>query len=164
MRGKDEYTYAKPNRRRLADDLYLPSTYSETVGEIIVGIDTSGSIGQADINRVGGRVSALCELYPPERIRVLWWDTRVHAEQTFEPSQYGDIVSLLKPVGGGGTRVGCVSEYIKTHVTHVDGVIVFTDGHVESQFNWDINAPTLWLVTQNKQFSPPAGITVMVKP
>jgi predicted metal-dependent peptidase len=163
MRGCDEYTWAKLNRRRLGDDLYLPSAYSDTLGEAVVCIDTSCSIDQKQIDRVASRVADLCELYPPDRVRVLWWDTRVHGEQIFEPSQYSQITQLMKPLGGGGTHVSCVSEYINERGIKADCVIVFTDGYVEHDVKWEINAPTLWLVTAARGFTPPVGQKVMVK-
>jgi len=163
MRGVDEFTYSRLNRRRLADDLFMPSPYSETVGRMVLAIDTSGSIDDEQIARVAARVSNLCELYPPESVIVLWWDTRVHAEQRFEPAEYTNIAKLLKPVGGGGTRVSCVSAYMNERNIDADGVIVFTDGHVEHDVRWDVACPTLWLVTRSKSFTPPHGRKVMVK-
>jgi prepilin-type processing-associated H-X9-DG protein len=44
-----------------------------------------------------------------------------------------------------------------------DGVIVFTDGHVEHDVKWEVPCPTLWLVTSSKAFKPPHGRKVMVK-
>lgn len=41
--GRDESTWAKPNRRFLSDDVYLPSMISEHIGELVVIFDTSGS-------------------------------------------------------------------------------------------------------------------------
>jgi len=163
MRGMDEFTYSRLNRRRLADDLYLPSSYSETIGQMVFAIDTSGSIDNAEISRVAARISSLCEVYPPESIIVLWWDTKVHAEQRFESTDYNNIAKLLKPVGGGGTRVSCVSEYMNKQNINPDGVIVFTDGHVEDTIKWEVPCPTLWLVTSSESFKPPHGRKVMVK-
>ena len=163
MRGVDEFTYRRLNRRRLADDLYMPSPYSETVGRMVIAIDTSCSIGEKQLNRVAARVADLCELYPPESVLVLWWDTRVHGEQRFEAGQYHDIAKLMKPLGGGGTRVSCVSEYMNERHIDADGVIVFTDGYVEHDVKWDVACPTLWLVTRSSEFKPPHGRKVMVK-
>jgi hypothetical protein len=138
--------------------------YSETLGEAVLCVDTSGSIDQTQVDLVASRVANLCELYPPENIRVLWWDTQVHGEQRFEPSQYHNIHKLLKPKGGGGTRVSCVSEYMTENNINPDCVIVFTDGHVEQDIKWDVACPTLWLVTHNEQLKVPHGRMVMVKP
>jgi predicted metal-dependent peptidase len=93
----------------------------------------------------------------PSGVRVLWWDTEVHGEQKFEPSQYGNIAGLLKPLGGGGTHVSSVSEYINKHKIVAEGVIVFTDGYVENDIQWNISAPTMWLVTQNENLKVPSG-------
>jgi hypothetical protein len=41
-------------------------------------------------------------------------------------------------------------------------VLVFTDGYVESNVQWDITSPTLWLITQNRGFNPPSGKKVLV--
>lgn len=163
MRGVEEFTYSRLNRRRLADELFLPSSYSETVGRMVLAIDTSGSIDNEQIARVAARISNLCELYPPESIIVLWWDTRVHAEQRFESQDYVNIAKLLKPVGGGGTHVSCVAQYMNERHIEADGVIVFTDGYVESDVKWDVACPTLWLVTRSGRFTPPHGRKVMVK-
>lgn len=161
MSGKDEYTWRKFNRRQLPNDLYLPSVESEAVGELVVAIDTSGSIGPDQINEFATELVSISESVSPERIRVLWWDTSVHGEQIFDSDTYGDIVSMLRPLGGGGTHLSCVSEYINKKSIRAECVIVFTDGYVESDVKWGIDAPTLWLVTHNKQWNPPAGRKVV---
>lgn len=160
MRGKDEYTWRKFNRRLLPNDMYLPSVENETIGEVVVAIDTSGSIGQAQIDEFASELLGICDAVEPEVVRVLWWDTRVHGEQVFR-GNYEQMRHMLKPMGGGGTRVGCVSEYINRTKLKAECVIVFTDGFVESSPAWDINSPTLWLVTQHKSWVPPKGRKVV---
>lgn len=161
-RGKDEYTWRSFNRRALSNELYLPTVQNETTGEIIVAIDTSGSIGQAQINEFASELASLCEAVTPEAIRVLWWDTMVHGEQRFTDN-YQNMATMLKPLGGGGTRVGCVSDYINKHKVEAEFMLVFTDGHVESSPAWAVSMPTLWFVTQNKRWTPPAGRMVVVE-
>lgn len=161
-RGNDEYTWRKFNRRLVANDMYLPSVENETVGEIVVAIDTSGSIGQEQINEFASELVSICEAVSPEAVRVLWWDTMVHGEQKFTDN-YGAIGSLLKPLGGGGTRVSCVSEYINKHKVNAECVMVFTDGYLENDVKWNITSPTLWLVTHNKGWTPPTGKKVFVE-
>ena len=160
MRGKDEYTWRKFNRRLLPDDLYMPSVESETIGEVVVAIDTSGSIGEAQLAEFAAEMVSICDTVSPEKLRVLWWDTMVHGEQIFEGS-YDGLAHMLKPMGGGGTRVGCVAEYIKKQNINAECVIVFTDGYVETNPSWSISSPTLWLVTENKKWTPPAGRKVV---
>jgi hypothetical protein len=161
-KGKDEYTWRKFNRRQLANDMYLPSVENETIGEVIVAIDTSGSIGQEQINAFASELVSICEAVQPDAVRVLWWDTKVHGQQLFTDN-YQNIGAMLKPQGGGGTRVSCVAEYLNKNKYKAECVLVFTDGYLESSVTWDISAPTLWLVTENKNWVPPVGKVVHVK-
>jgi predicted metal-dependent peptidase len=161
-RGNTDYTFSKFNRRRIVDDIYRPSTYNERAGSALLAIDTSGSISQAEINRVTSLMVMLCEQCVPEELIVLWWDTVVHGEQRFTEDSYANLRSALKPKGFGGTRVSCVSDYMKANNTDADFVIVFTDGYVESDITWTVRVPTLWVVKGNEQFVPPAGGKMVV--
>lgn len=161
-KGVEELTWAKMNKRYLVNDMYLPSTYSETIGEVIVAIDTSGSIGSVELTEFASEVSAICDTVNPEQVRIIWWDAQVHGEQIFKSSEYNNIASLLKPLGGGGTHVSCVNNYLIKNKIEAEAVIVLTDGYVEDKVDWTISTPTLWMVTQNKSFEPPAGKKVFI--
>jgi len=160
-RGMDEMTWREFNRRRLADDYYQPTSISETITEVTVAIDTSGSIGQEDLAIVGSHLANVCEAVKPDRVRVLWWDTEVHGEQVFEGS-YDNLKDMLKPMGGGGTCVSSVSAYAIKNRLSSDCLIVFSDGYVESGIKWETDIPTLWLIRGNTSFQPPAGRLVAV--
>ena len=41
--------------------------------------------------------------------------------------------------------------------------VLFTDGYVENDVQWDHTAPLLWLITHNKNFVPPVGQSVTMK-
>jgi predicted metal-dependent peptidase len=161
-RGRDEYTWRKLNRRRMVDDIYLPTLESEKVGEIVVAIDTSGSIGGQQLDEFAAELVSICDVVSPDKVRVLWWDTEVHGEQIFTDN-YDGLAHMLKPQGGGGTTVSCVSEFINKEGITADCVIVFTDGHVEDDIKWKVNSPTLWLVTQARDFQAPSGRVVKME-
>lgn len=161
-KGKDEYTWRKFNRRLISNDIYLPTVENETIGEVVVAIDTSGSIGQQQLDAFASELVSICEAVSPDAVRVLWWDTKVHGEQMFTDN-YDQIGSMLKPLGGGGTRVSCVSEYINKKKINAECVLVFTDGYLESDVQWEVSAPTLWLVTENKHWTPPSGKKVFME-
>lgn len=159
-KGSDEYTWRKFNKRQMANDIYLPSMENESIGELVVAIDTSGSIGSAELTEFASELASICSVATPSKVRVLWWDTEVHGEQVFMPEHYLNIKDILKPMGGGGTLVSCVSEYINNKRVEAEAVIIFTDGYVESDITWNIKSPTLWLVTQNSSFKAPSGKVV----
>ena len=160
--GKEDHTWRRFNRAMLANDILAPSYDKETVSELLFACDTSGSnISESDLSIVAKELASACEACRPDKVRVLWWDTQVHGDQVFTDN-YDNIANLLKPVGGGGTRVSCVSEYIAKHNIRPDCVIVLTDGYVERDMKWDVDTETLWLVRGNTSFKPPKGRLVNV--
>lgn len=162
--GRDEFTFQRVNRRRMIDDLFLPSMHSEKILEAVVANDTSGSIDQKMLNMVGAEIASIAEICKPDVVRVLWWDTMVHGEQTFSEN-YQDIASLLKPMGGGGTRVSCVSDYVTKNSIEPTFMIIFTDGYVEHDVTWNVQCPVLWLLPpeHNVNFTPPVGRKVVIE-
>jgi predicted metal-dependent peptidase len=159
-KGSDEYTWRKFNKRQMANDIYLPSMENESIGELVVAIDTSGSIDSVALTEFASELASICSVSTPNKVRVLWWDTDVHGEQVFMPEHYDNIKELLKPQGGGGTIVSCVSEYLNKQRVEAEAIIVFTDGYLESEITWNVKCPTLWLVTQNNNFVAPSGKVV----
>lgn len=160
--GKSEYSWKRFNNRQVANDFYLPTVISETVGEIVVAIDTSGSIGGPELTAFASELVSICEMVSPEKVRVLWWDTEVHGEQVFT-GNYDGLAHMLKPVGGGGTHVSSVSEYLIKKNVNPECVIVFTDGYTENDIAWNHKSPLLWLITQNKGLNVPTGKKVYMK-
>ena len=160
--GRSDYTWRRFNNRQVANDIYMPSVINESIGEIVVAIDTSGSIGAKQLTEFATELVSICDSVMPEKVRVLWWDTKVHGEQVFQDN-YASLAHMLKPVGGGGTKVSCVSEYLVKKRTNTECVVVFTDGYLENDIKWTHQAPTLWMVTENKNFTPPVGKKVFIE-
>ena len=67
---------------------------NETIGEVVIAIDTSGSIGQKQLTEFATELVSICEITSPDLVRVLWWDTSVHGEQVFK-GDYQNIAKLL---------------------------------------------------------------------
>ena len=160
-RGNDEFTWRKFNKRMLPNDLYLPSMENESVGELILANDTSGSNTQEELTAYATEMQSIVDTVTPDLIRVLWWDYEVCSEQVFRPDQYEDISKVLKVEGGGGTRLSCVSEYITKEQIKAEAIIVFTDGWVEHDVKWNISTPTLYVVNGNTNFNGTIGSRVV---
>jgi predicted metal-dependent peptidase len=75
--GKDDSTWRKPNRRWLQHDIYMPSTVSESMGRVVVAIDTSGSIYGEVLNRFISEVASVMQNMNPEQVDLLYWDSNV---------------------------------------------------------------------------------------
>lgn len=93
----DDESWQRRNRR--FQQVYLPARHSEAMGTVVIIGDTSGSIGNDELKQIGGSVVDIAEEVHPEKIHVLWADTRVAGEQEFDR---GDHIALI-PQGGGGT-------------------------------------------------------------
>ena len=145
----------------LPNDLYLPSMENESVGELVIACDTSGSIGQEELTIFATELQSICSTITPDLIRLLWWDYEVCSEQVFRPDQYEDISKVLKVEGGGGTRLSCVSEYITKEQIKADAIIVFTDGWVEQDIQWNMSTPTLYIVNGRDDFKGTTGSRVV---
>lgn len=159
--GKDYSTWQRPNRRYIGAGIYMPSGISEQIGEIVVAPDMSGSIGQPEITRMLSEVKSIAETVHPEAVRLLYWDTKICADERYEASELDTLVQSTKPAGGGGTLVECVPEYMTAKQIKVQAAIVFTDGYLGGSWGqW--NCPVLWVIVDNKNCQPPFGTTVHV--
>jgi predicted metal-dependent peptidase len=94
-----DYRWTPPNRRFVASGLYLPSVERIGVGELVIAVDTSGSIGTAELEQFAGEITAIADEMQPERIHIVYCDTAVQAVEEFGASE----AIRLTPKGGGGT-------------------------------------------------------------
>jgi predicted metal-dependent peptidase len=66
--SRNDYTWSRPNRRFLSSGIYLPSLYSEVMGCLANGIDTSGSITQDILNVWGAEITSAWDTAKPEKM------------------------------------------------------------------------------------------------
>lgn len=155
--GRDDNTWRTPNRRFIGHDILLPSTISERVGRGVIGVDTSGSIAGAEINKMLTEVVHLATQAQPEQIDLLYWDSAVARHETYTEDTMDTLATSTKPAGGGGTSPACVKRYLTDKHIEAEFIIMLTDGYVDSWPTFD--CPTLWVVT-TKGINAPNGITI----
>jgi len=64
---KDGYSWNRPNRRFIARNIYIPGTdYVPKMGPIVIGVDTSGSIGPDEIAMFNGHINRIIDTCNPE--------------------------------------------------------------------------------------------------
>ena len=159
--GNDYSTWKRPNRRFIGAGIYMPSGVSEKVGELVIAIDTSGSIGSRELSRFLGEVQGICATVKPDAIRLLYWDTEVCADEKYVDAEIENLAASTKPAGGGGTRVSCVPRYITEHGIKAQAAVVLTDGHLGGDWgSWSM--PVLWCIVDNKHAHPDCGKAVHV--
>jgi len=83
----------------VSSGLYLPSIERSGVGDIVIAVDTSGSIGTKELEQFAGEINAIASEAQPESVRVIYCDADIQGVDEFGPS---DPVRL-SPKDGGGT-------------------------------------------------------------
>lgn len=160
--GSDYSTWQRPSRRYIGAGYYMPSGISEQIGEIVIAIDTSGSIGGRALSVMLSEVKSIAETVHPEAVRLLYWDTEVAADERYESHELDTMVQSTKPAGGGGTMIECVPEYIQKNQIRPQCVIVLTDGYLGGSWG-DWQQPVLWVLLDNESATPSVGKKVNVK-
>ncbi len=160
MMGTDSSTWKKPSRKWVHQDVYLPSMVSESVGPLVIGVDTSGSIGGDELTRFLSEVVYVCNVVFPERVDLLYWGSGIAGHETYFPGDYEGMINSTRPADSGGTHmhsvVGKVAELRKSGIDPC-AVIILTDGYVEGWYGADkFGCPVLYGVT-SKGVTPTAG-------
>jgi len=160
--GNDYSTWRRPNRRFVSAGYYMPSGVSEKVGELVIAIDTSGSIGGRELAQFLGEVKGICDAVKPDAVRLLYWDTEVAGDEKYMGAEVENIVHSTKPAGGGGTTVECVPAYMTEHAIKPQAVVVLTDGYLGGSWG-DWSVPVLWCIVGGNKNIAPVGKTVHVE-
>jgi predicted metal-dependent peptidase len=141
--SKNDYSWARPNKRFMAQGFMLPTLHSENMGEIVVAIDTSGSIGQAMLNAFGSEIKAIVQTMRPSLTTVIYCDSAVNHVDSFGPND--DLHFDMH--GGGGTAFAPPFEHVAENDIKPVCFVYLTDGY--GSFPAAPDYPTLWCMTTN---------------
>ena len=161
--AKDTSSWRRVNRRFLSTGTYMPSLIGEKVGHLVVAVDTSGSVGQAELSGFLTEVRGITEEVKPSQVDLIYWDSEVAAHEEYTETMVGDIINSTKPRGGGGTSPSCVSQYLKDKRIEPECVIVLTDGYVGNDWGNEWTAPVLWAIVGGNDCVADNGKTIHVK-
>lgn len=124
-----EFTRTRLNRREQSTkkfrsddlkDVYIqPGSKKTYTSKLLVGIDSSGSVSDAEIQAFIGEVNGMCTHV---ECHVVFWDTQIQGT----PVPIKKKVQSLEVRGRGGTDVTPILRYVDEH--HYDGLIIFSDG------------------------------------
>lgn len=160
--GNDYSTYARPNRRLMSQGIIMPSGISEQVEELVIAIDTSGSIDQWSLTAFLTEVKCICDTVNPNKLRLLYWGHRVVRDESYEMHELDELIKSTKPLGGGGTDVNCVTAYMAKHSIKPQATVVLTDGDLYGGWG-EWTCPVLWTILNNRHAVPSNGTCVHIK-
>mgnify|MGYP005990339179 FL=1 len=141
--NKSDFTWVRPNRRFIARGMYLPSLHNPCLEEIVVAVDTSGSISDDELTQFTTETSYILHELAPERVQFLQCDAEVQ-----NATEYTRESLPLKVTyeGRGGTRFRPVIDYVNENYPNAAALVYLTD--LESDdFGDKPHYPVLWVTT-----------------
>jgi len=153
-----DYSFECPDRRFLQNGIILPDLYSKAPANIIVAVDTSGSVNISDVIAIVEEAKSCLDTMAEDKenasLTIIYFDSAVQGVEVFEAG------SNIKPnpKGGGGTNYGVIFKYIQDNDLNCDLCVVLTDGYCWDFGNIIPSYPILWgLTTGCYTFKSPFG-------
>ncbi len=154
---RNDYSWARQSGRYIHAGIYMPAMQTPSLGNIVVAVDTSGSVTERNLSEYAAEIRSILMIAPDTGITVVYVDTKVaHVDEL----SINDLE--LSPHGGGGTDYTPAFEYVDNRGEDVTCLIYFTDGYCYSFPKNPPHYPTLWVVDGNTAFRPPFGEVVLV--
>lgn len=154
---KSDYTWMRTSRKSWHMDAVMPGMRTTDAIDIVVMVDTSGSISDAQARDFLSEVKGIMETFEDYRIHVGTFDTDVHNVQLYSSDNLEDIDSYQLE-GGGGTDFECMFDYMKSHEIEPKKLVVFTDGYPYGSWGDPNYCDTLWVIHSNATPAVPFGI------
>lgn len=143
----DDHSLARPDRRFVSDDIYLPGRFGEdAMGEMAVVMDTSGSVSNEELGQFFGEVAAVVTECSPEKLVVVYCDADVAHVDEFEQPSEAEFTQVTKRYGGGGTTMPVGIQYVEDNYPNCKACVVLTDGG--TPWGNPAKIPTLWAITE----------------
>ena len=146
-----EPTLAKPARRHLWSGDYFPSQQGVGGGDLVIAIDTSGSVSQDEAEQFASEIDAIRETIKPDRTCVIYCDS--HIQKNRDGQSYDVFDSFedieVRAISGGGTRFDPPFHLVDQEGLDPHAFIYFTDGYatVEERTAARVDYPVLWATT-----------------
>lgn len=155
---RNDYSWLPPNRRYVYMGLHLPSLRSQELPEIVLAIDTSGSLSEGELTQFAAEASAILEDYNT-KINVVYCDARLAGTETYER---WDLPLQLSPRGGGGTDFRPPFEWVEEQGKQPACLIYLTDLEC-NRYPEEPVYPVLWARIGNRGTHPPFGEVIEIE-
>jgi len=140
-------TYARPSKKSESVGVYLPYQVKENI-EIVIGIDSSGSITQEELTDFMSEMVAIAKSFASIKMTVITCDSEIH--EIYEVMN-GFSPTDIKISGGGGTDAKPILKWIEKNKPYTKLWIYLTDGYTE--LNIPNSYKSLWVITNNGSIS-----------
>ena len=157
-RARDDYSWSPPNKRFLHLDVILPSLSNRKLPEVVLAIDTSGSVTGPEMDRFATEVSGILEAFDTT-VHVVYCDSEVKGAAMFGR---WDLPLELAPQGGGGTDFRPAFGWVESQGLDPACLVYLTDleslGFPETEPEY----PVLWARVGQGGKIPPFGDVIAI--
>lgn len=142
--GSGSYNWKRADRRLIVRDIYAPGRSGFGAGTVVIGVDTSGSIGAKELDMFFAEMAGILEDVKPQRLVIMWCDAQVHrVDEAEEPGDLNVIRHKGAP-GGGGTAFEPVFKEVADMGITPDALVYLTDGYGSFPNPKDVPYTVIW--------------------
>jgi len=151
----DNYSFRHINKRMYhSHRIVSPGIEKVGAGDIIIGVDSSGSVSDTALKHFLGELNALSEDLQPRSITVITCDSTIEDVRHYNQ---GEVITAMSSNGRGGTRVTPVFDYVRDHNLPCDKLIYLTDLEVGDFQDTPPPYQVLWVSCSTRSKPAPWG-------
>lgn len=155
--SQDDFSFSYPDRRFLDSSFILPSMQDESaIEDIVIAIDTSGSISQQQFNNFVAEAKSIVNAFPSFDGWLVQCDTEIQGEQKMVSGE--PFKTHL--MGGGGTNFNPVFDWVKEKGLNPKVLVYLTDGYGDFPID-SPDYPVIWLI--DSEVEAPWGRKIQYK-
>ncbi len=153
-----DVAWSRPNRRFVSRGLYLPGPVVDRTGDVVIAVDTSGSVDERLLSAFAAEACAILDAAGWPTVHVIYCDTETGG---YHEWFRGDAV--FAPVGGGGTAFQPVFDWVEREGIMPTVLFYLTDLYAGDAPR-DPGYPVVWVAPSysHAQDAPWFGETVRV--
>jgi predicted metal-dependent peptidase len=157
MTARNDYAWCPPSRRLLSQGFYLPSLRSLELPEVVILVDTSGSITQAELDLAAAEITGILEAFETT-VHVGYIDAKFQGSQVFTRE---NLPLRLDAKGCGGTDFRPGFKWVEDQGITPAALIYLTDLDC-TRYPSDPGYPVLWARVRVTSRRPPFGEVVEI--
>ena len=126
--GSGSYDWRRADRRLITRNIYAPGRSGYGAGTVVVGVDTSGSIGSVELDMFMAEMAGILEDVRPKELVIMWCDAKLHRTDYAEEATDLNHIRAKGAPGGGGTSFVPVFDEIARLGLEPEALVYLTDG------------------------------------
>ena len=155
----DDYSFRRINTRYASSGFILPSLKSERMGEVVIAIDTSGSVGNKELGAFLSEALGILETCKPSAVHIVQCDADIGAVNRFEP---GDVLEI-EPTGGGGTDFRPPFQWVSDNMPEAPAALIYLTDMAGTFPDTCPDYPVLWVsIVADAVSSAPFGRAIFL--